>query len=161
MIAIGNDYVLVTKSGAAILVSAEDLPLLQQYTWRAERTGQKFYAIADGENGPIYMHRLLLGLNPDDIRMGDHDNGCSLDNRRPNLKVVTAQQNCWTARHSRRNSTGFAGVSYHASGDNYQARIYVNGQRESLGYFSTAEAAGAAYATRAARVQDDVMRGVL
>lgn len=149
--------VIVTKAGAAILVDAADFDALSVHAWRAERTGRKFYAIADIDGATVYMHRVLLGLPVGDPRMGDHGNGCTLDNRRANLKIATAVQNAWSGVRARRNRTGFSGVTLVRATGRYQARIYIDGRRRSLGYFPTAQEAASAYEARAAAVQAAIL----
>lgn len=72
--------------GRVALVDAGDLPLLQNLTWYC--SGGYARSRAGGA-----MHRLILGLTSDDGREVDHINHNRLDNRRCNLRVVTAAQN--------------------------------------------------------------------
>ena len=145
---------VITKSGLPVFFDEEDRGLVEAHTWRVERTGKKFYAISEAG----YMHRMVLGLEKDDGQLGDHKNGCTVDNRRSNLRVVNDQQNCWNVRSKRKNETGYEGVSKVKG--RYQARIYRDGARTSLGYFDTPEKAAEAYAIKHAEVQSRIMKDV-
>jgi len=69
--------------------SAEELALvrwhLTPYGYAASRGG--------GDGLYLYMHRFILGLESGDDRQADHINGVRLDNRRANLRAVTAGEN--------------------------------------------------------------------
>lgn len=142
----------VTRSGVIFFYDVEDHELIQSRSWHVAKTGRKFYVC--GPSGE-YLHRLILGLEVGDERMGDHGNGCTMDNRRKNLEAVTAKQNAWNVRNTKANQTGFEGVS--KIKDRYQARIYIDGIRRSLGYFDTPEQAASAYAEKQASLQRAIL----
>ena len=73
----------------------------------------------------------------------DHINGIKNDNRISNLREASQVENCQNMAISRRNSTGFQGVS--AFGDRWKATISHCRNTKHLGYFSTPELAHAAY----------------
>lgn len=77
----------------------------------------------------------------------DHINGCPSDNRIMNLRDVSVAENGWNrTKAMRNNKSGYLGVSRSADG-RFHAQIGVSGEQRSLGWFSTAEEAAAAYAT--------------
>lgn len=146
---------IITGTGLPILIDEDDRELLEQFTWSASQFKAKgnYYAITTVDGQSIYMHRLLLGLDLGDSLFGDHVNGCTLDNRKANLRAVTPKQNCWNLKRRRTNNTGYAGVVYHRQTSKYQARIYENGKRVSLGYYETAEQAAAAYTSQFNKIE--------
>lgn len=80
-------------------VDAEDLASLSQYLWSpiGRRSG-RVIAIRrerqpDGSYATLQMHREIMGLKAGDPRQVDHRNGDPMDNRRSNLRVLTAAQN--------------------------------------------------------------------
>lgn len=73
----------------------------------------------------------------------DHINGNRSDNRISNLRLVTRSQNNMNGTLSRRNKSGYRGVSRHVDGK-WDARITKDGQVHLLGLFPTAEAAAGA-----------------
>lgn len=92
------------------------------------------------------LHRLIMGLGRNDHRQVDHINRNPLDNRRENLRVVSASENQFNKRLLFRNNTsGYKGVSLHKKSGRYSAFIQENGKRRWLGYsFKTAEDAARA-----------------
>lgn len=76
----------------------------------------------------------------------DHKDTNRTNNRWKNLRECAHNQNLWNSRRSKRNTSGFKGVSHHANG---RFRAYIQGQH--LGVFSSAEAAARAYDEEAAR----------
>ncbi len=97
----------------------------------------------NGRQDRIAMHRLILDA-PVDMQV-DHINGNGLDNRRANLRLVTASQNSCNRRLSIVNTTGFKGVSFHKGRGLYQASIRLDGRLRFLGRFQTPEEAHKAY----------------
>lgn len=100
-------------------------------------------------NGKRYMaHRLAWLYIHGNWPQGDidHINGDKTDNRIANLRdvpAVTNQQNRRAA--TKRNATGFLGVSARSDRQGFRAQIYVNKRQVFLGNFDTAESAHAAY----------------
>lgn len=88
----------------------------------------------------VFLHRLVTNA-PSDLEV-DHIHHDGLDNRRSVLRVVTHAENCRNQR--RTNKHGFKGVSRRSNGT-YRAIAKLNGKFKHLGYFDTAEEAGAAY----------------
>lgn len=94
------------------------------------------------------MHRFIAG---DHMPHVDHDRGGGLDNRRKNLRPCTPSQNGANRAKDRRNSSGFAGVSWHAAYSKWEAYIHINYAKRSVGFFD--DPAEAAKARDAAAVE--------
>ncbi len=76
----------------------------------------------------------------------DHINGNRMDNRIENLRDVTQQQNVWNLQRAMRNSkSGILGVDWVPPKKKWRAQIRMDGKKKCIGYFSSAEEAGAAY----------------
>lgn len=130
-----------------------------QFTWRVKRgrsasgtvagTTRRDGYVAISVDGALYLaHRLAwlycYGALP--VRSLDHKNRVRDDNRISNLREVTPQQNLEnTTRANRRNKTGLRGVTFDPRDGRYYARIFSDGVQHSLGGYSTAEEAHAAY----------------
>jgi hypothetical protein len=84
----------------------------------------------------------------------DHINGIKLDNRIENLRLATDSGNNSNATMSKRNKTGFKGVSFNKWAQKYEARIF-NGKVKYLGVFETAEAASHAYIKAANEIKGE------
>ena len=89
------------------------------------------------------MHRVLLNA-PKGLQV-DHINHDTLDNRKENLRLVTADQNNCNLRTRSGSLSGFKGVSFHKRIGKFQARIQLAGREIYLGYFTNAEEASEVY----------------
>lgn len=130
------------------LVDDEDYPELSKYRWHVakQRTGN-YYAIRNSprENGKqqtIRMHRVILGT-PTGMDT-DHINGNGLDNRRENLRIVTARGNAQNLHIPK--TSKYVGVSWDDPNRKWVARIKIREKCRNLGYFDDEKDASAAYA---------------
>ena len=122
-----------------VLFDDKDEIVIASYNWYKGTNG---YAQAGGSEsgfGLIRMHQLLLGKHPG--MHIDHINRNKLDNRRTNLRVVTASENIFNQGPDRRNKTGIRGVYYLERIKRYWAYINILGKRKNLGYYKTLEEA--------------------
>ena len=94
-----------------------------------------------------YAHRLawlyMTGAFPKE--QIDHKNADRSDNRWSNLREATQFQNNANARRSKRNKSGFKGVSWAKKHKKWTAHISVEGRQINLGLFDDASVAHAAY----------------
>jgi hypothetical protein len=123
------------------LVDDDDHPWLSTMTWCASLQRDRYYAKTPRGT---YMHRLIMG-HPDGII--DHKNGCTLDNRKMNLRVCNRSQN---QQHGTKvirshNTTGFRGVVVDKRDGIFSAGILLNGKKKHLGRFRSPEDAARAY----------------
>ncbi len=131
-------------TGEAV-IDVADLPQLQALgvTWSLNKDhGYVNSAInVSGQRKTVYLHRILLdapkGLRVDHI---DHD---PLNNRRTNLRIVTASQNNQNQHHtSRRSSTGIKNVSFCPGRSKpYLVRLQLDKRTLRFGYYQTLEEA--------------------
>ena len=147
--------------GKVALVDSADLSLVAEHKWWVYRHGRTFYAEThirriDGTRTLLKMHRLLL--NPRPGFQTDHIDGDGLNNIRANLRAATTAENQHNQRLSRRNTSGYKGVSFNKQAGKFKAEIRVNGPQLHLGYFTTAEDAHAAYSEAAARYHGEFAR---
>lgn len=138
--------IIELTSGEQVIVDNEDYVYLSKNEWnytQGKITGYAKRSIrtATGVQTTIRMHREIL--KPKDNEIVDHINGNGLDNRRCNLRLVSAAQNAMN-RFKLKRKCYYKGVAMVAEG-RYRARIKANGKSAHLGYFSTAEDAAEAY----------------
>src|SRR5690349_19592242 len=98
-------------AGRVALVDDQDYGFVLPFRWNIQESCACVYAIAnatrDGRPTTIKMHTLITGYE-----RTDHINHDGLDNRRENLRSVTAAQNGWNTRSSRGTSSKYKGVSW-------------------------------------------------
>jgi hypothetical protein len=130
-----------------VLVDTADLPLVADKKWHLQKQYAEhcYLDVSTGRVRGVLMHRLLLDAKPG--QMVDHVNGDPLDNRRGNLRFVTAGQN---ARNSRAKGGKKLKVIFCRDGV-WFGRIDPNRTSIFLGPVESSEMAGAAY-NRAASV---------
>jgi DNA-dependent RNA polymerase auxiliary subunit epsilon len=109
-------------------------------------------------NGKLhYEHRLVWlhvhGAMP--TKFIDHIDGDPSNNRLENLREATNAQNNANKRKHRDNTSGRKGVSWHAGGKKWHARISVNNKAIHIGYFDKLEDAAVAYQAAALKYQGD------
>lgn len=140
------------KNGEIILVDDDDFELLSKYNWRMNGKGRNTrYACANiikGEKAVI-MHRFIM--KPEKNVFIDHINGNGLDNRKENLRLCTNQQNQGNQKISKKNTSGYRGVSklitrYKSKKYVYwRAEIVKNGKQIRIGSFKNIKDAARAF----------------
>lgn len=105
-------------------------------------------AVGSGPNKNMRMHHFLFGKPPVGFEY-DHENRNPLDNRRDNVRVVTASQNVRNRGENKNNSSGFRGVVRHSRGAGWIATIWFNYKPIYLGYYMNKEDAARAYNEKA------------
>lgn len=144
--------------GKVAIVDDIDYDFLMQWKWLYNRK----YAMrqrreSDGP-GPskIYMHNEIAkraGLTSK--LQVDHRDRDTLNNRRHNLRSVTASQQILNRGLSRNNTSGYKGVSFDRSRQKYAADIMVDGTRMRLGRFKNPEDAAHAYNKAASKLHGE------
>lgn len=103
------------------------------------------------------VHRVIWAMCYGEFPDGfiDHANGDKHDNRIANLRLALRSENCSNRRVSKRNSTGFKGVSYNKKKGAFYAHIMCRRVASFLGAFATPEEAHAAYCAAADKLHGD------
>jgi hypothetical protein len=143
---------LSNRPSISALIDDNDIALVSLYHWRLNSGGYVVTnAQVNGKRKTLYLHRLLMAAAPG--QLVDHINRDKLDNRRENLRFVTAQQNNRNRQLSRRSKAGFVGVSVGHSC--YGAHLRVNGKTIRLGTYRDAEIAALVRDAYARRIDPD------
>jgi hypothetical protein len=129
--------------GLFAIVDAEDYPLLSQYMWFAEGTGQNCYAVRKENGESIKMHRWIMDA-PDDLVV-DHIDHNGLNNRKENLRICTFAENCRNLRSSRCKTSKYKGVHWNKRCRKWAAQISCDNKTYHLGYFTDETEAAYAY----------------
>lgn len=120
-----------------ILVSREDHEFLLKFTWHIRSSG---YAYTNIDSKPVAMHSLVYGAKKSG-QMVDHINRNKLDNRRTNLRAVSAQQNALNRGKmqpaKRKYHSPYVGVFHKktTTGVSYEAGMSLKSRYFSLGRF--------------------------
>ena len=90
------------------------------------------------------MHRVVAGA-PEGLFV-DHINHNGLDNRRANLRIVTAKQNSWNTRLGwKQGKSKYKGVGWDENAQKWRASIYIHNKLKHLGRFESEKEAAEAY----------------
>jgi hypothetical protein len=128
-----------------------DFDRVSQFKWFAtpSSTGRWYAArsvgLPNGKTFNQHLHRFIMGLEHGDPHQVDHkDRNATLDNRRENLRVTLKQnqQNIGIPKH---NKSGFKGVSWCKSTEQWRADIGVNRRSINLGRFTSPDVAAKVY----------------
>lgn len=135
------EQILLTK-GRVTLVDSADYDWLNQWKWHYNgTTGYAARRVWSGPNqGYKSMHRVIMNA-PENLQV-DHISGDKLDNRRSNLRLVTAKQNM-------RNMSALGGKSQYKGVSFYDnvfvVRLYLDGANLYFGRFSDEVSAAKVY----------------
>lgn len=132
------------------MIDAADAEWAAQWNWCQNGSGYVVRsAWIDGRTVMLRLHRELLGLTRGDGLIADHINRDPLDNRRANLRVVTARENSQNISPRQGASSQYRGVHWSARDQKWRAVVRDGSETYSLGSFDSEEAA--AEAARKAR----------
>lgn len=152
-------YITLTKGYEAV-IDVKDIPLVDGYNWTAMVRPHTVYArrnwCTDGKQKSVLMHRVILG-EPKGVEV-DHKDCDGLNNRRSNLRAASRLDNSHNQRLSKRNTSGFKGVSFRRRDGNWTAQILLNGRTHYLGHHPTPMAAHAAYQRASAELHGEFGR---
>ena len=147
--------VVQLHGGYYTIVDEDDMILFEDRCYHASINDTSIYA--KDRNGAL-LHRLIAqrayGNIPIDKEV-DHINGCSLDNRRSNLRIVTHSENNKNGKKRVDNRSGVTGVYWHKGNSKWYARIKSQGIYIDLGCYDILEDA------KAARLAAEKMSGSL
>lgn len=140
-------YIPLTRDQFA-LIDASDFVWLSQYNWQCIKGWKEgiYYAKTDFGPRAILMHRLILDIHekPGAIR-GDHIDCNGLNNRRKNLRILSASMNNFnTLGLHKHNTSGIKGVYWSTQKQKWHAELLYQGKKHHLGFFTDINAAAAA-----------------
>lgn len=121
------------SDGTQFYFDIEDYDKIKDYYWYNNHgyVGTRKYRNNRFEY--IYMHRLIMNAEPDDIV--DHINRNKLDNRKLNLRTTNDSGNAMNTSIAKNNTSGVIGVLFVNNRNVWMAQITVNYQNIHLGCF--------------------------
>ena len=131
-----------------VLVDDEDFVRLNIHRWRYMSTGYaaKEDKVLDKISTVLLHHEIVWCPEGYEV---DHINGNKLDNQKSNLRVCTRAQNQRNVGPTKRNKSGYKGVSWDKRNNLWVSRIKCGSTYKNLGRFKTAEEAAEAYKKQA------------
>jgi hypothetical protein len=134
-----GDYRLIPLTrGKVALVSVHRFSEFNSFHWCVTQSKNSgFYAIRRTPDGIVRMHRQILGLPISDMRLGDHINHDTLDNRDENLRIANRAQNQRNKQktHVRHLDGRFKGVYFHKQNNCLRVKIGHMGKTIHVGCF--------------------------
>lgn len=138
---------VIEIKGYPIEVDDEDMGRVLAHSWwvsSSPETDGHVICFSAKINGKIIkLHRFIMG-DPAGLVI-DHCDGNRLNNRKANLRVCTVKENNMNLGLTRRNKSGYRGVSFSREMNKYRATISLDRKQLHLGYFERPDLAAAAY----------------
>jgi hypothetical protein len=133
--------------GQVAIIDEKHFSLINQYKWHAWWCShtKSFYARrGTNRTKTELMHRLILNATDPNVFV-DHLDHNTLNNTEENLRLVTNSQNQMNRKKKPNTTSTHKGVYFHKHRKKWLARITVNGERKTLGYFQTESEAALCY----------------
>ena len=144
-----RSFIIVSKYGTfEVLVDDEDYDQIIQYNWHIGRQKSKFRVERNHKAGIRRLHRFILNISDPSIQV-DHIDRNPLNNQKNNLRIVSVTENNRNIALSKRNTSGYKGVSWHKTANKWTVRIHYNGKYHSCGLYDNVKDAARAYNEKA------------
>lgn len=131
-----------TLKGEEFYFDLEDYDKIKDYCWRIEPKGYVVCDSCEGTHSTLYFQRAIFSNLPDHTLIQiDHIKGKNTrnDNRKSNLRVCTASQNCMNKGLRTDNTSGVTGVYWYKPQNKWVVKICVNQKDIHIGYFDNFE----------------------
>lgn len=96
-----------------------------------QKSGRQYWSVQIGKQG-CYCHRVIYSMfNNVEISVSlqvDHKDGNGLNNLPSNLRLAEAMQNSHNCKKSKANQSGYKGVGWNKTNQNWRGRIMRNGK---------------------------------
>ena len=127
---------IIKPTSGEVLIDTEDVERIKHYKWYISIRKSKLYCYGTIQGKKIALHRFILNTT----NVVDHINGNSLDNRKSNLREVTAEQNCYNKKIANKFFAGIIKTNYKREKP-YMVFFTHKGKELFLGSFPTYEEA--------------------
>lgn len=124
-----------TNTNKEFLIDYEDYEKIKKYCWH--ETNQGYIATRDSNSqNIILLHKFIFSKDG----IIDHINRNKKDNRKQNLRIVTAQQNSMNKSLQRNNKSGVSGVFYSKDREKWVSQLTYKGNKIMKRFNTKAEA---------------------
>lgn len=131
--------------GLFALIDDEDLEKVSKYSWTLHVDGYAKTSVRiDGKPRQLYLHKLVLPV-PEGLEVDHVDTAAKLDCRKQNLRPATRSQQNYNQGITKRNTSGYKGVSFKKSTGQWRATIGWEGGFFFIAYADTKEEAAYIY----------------
>lgn len=130
---IDNYVVFNTYNGESFLIDYEDLDKVKEHCWCNDGRG---YFVSHINRKRVSLHRLIMDCPKGKVVDHIHGSESRYDNRKSNLRIVTASQNAMNKKIPSNNSSGTVGVYWEEKCNKWRARIFAYGDKIDLGYYT-------------------------
>lgn len=107
------------------LFDLDDYEKIKNYCWMEDSNG---YVVTFVNKKPLFMHRLVMGLDEKSPLEVDHIKHNVKDNRKLYLRAVSHSENHRNSKKYNSNSSGFTGVFLDERDGNWYSRITYNNE---------------------------------
>lgn len=143
------------NKGFVVLIDKENLNKIMNMKWYVVKKGSIYYAAHTyyykGKSKRLYMHRYLMDETNPKIHV-DHINGNGLDNRKLNLRSVTAIENGRNRGKQSNNKSGYKGVYWNKQKNKWHSVLRHMGKKIHLGFYDDAKSASESYYKKAKEI---------
>ena len=122
--------IFYTSKSEPFWVDKEDVEKIKDYCWYKDKKG---YIVCHMKNKNPFLHRFIMDAKDDEII--DHINNEKSDNRKKNLRIVSASVNQHNRKNKNRNSSGVVGV-YQTSKNVFSSTIMIDNVSINLGTYN-------------------------
>ena len=142
------------QDGKLAICDEDRMAEVNKYNWRNKgREGNKYVTGYNGFKG-ISLHNFLYPK----LKLIDHINGNTLDNRSCNLREATISQNEMNSKTQKNNKSGFKGVYWSKHNKKWEVRITINGKSKWLKHFDNPKDAAIFYDLKAKETYGEFAR---
>ena len=132
-----NDICIVyDKNKKSFIIDIDDYDLIKNRSWSFDRHG--YVVTCDTNEKNIKLHRYIMNVN-DPKTVIDHIDHNPANNRKSNLRICSQQQNALNQKPSKRNKSGYVGVSFDKKFNKWLAQIGFQGKNYYLGRYNKIE----------------------
>lgn len=128
-------YIGIDSNKNEFKFDKEDFEIVSKHNWFKTKNGYFAAIVPSSGRKHISLHRLIMNVNDSEIDV-DHINHDVSDNRKENLRLVSASQNASNMRITSTNKTGIKGVYWSKKMNKWGARAMMNYKSIHLGYFN-------------------------
>lgn len=146
----GSIAIVACSGGGEAIIDSTDASIADGWNWSISKGyAVRGESIGEGLSRKLYLHRLVAGAQVG--VMVDHVDGNRLNNRRANLRIVSAVENARNRRPQSNATSRYKGVSFRSDRGTWLAAIRIHGKLKKLGTFRTEAEAAMAYDNAARR----------